>query len=92
VNDRIIELRRAIYHFLDEEILGKPEDERSKIEDLVVESGRAFGDALLRLGNGTATRRVDTNVTSLLSNYNELNRRDLDIQAIGMIRRAPGER
>jgi hypothetical protein len=93
VNEKVQELRRAIYHFLDEAIVCKPEDERSKIEDLVVETGRAFGDALLRYSNGTlATRRVDDNVTSLMKNYNELNRRDLDIQAIEMVRRPPGER
>jgi hypothetical protein len=44
----IQELRRRIYHLLDENILFKPEEQRDKIEDLVAEMGRAFGDLLLR--------------------------------------------
>ena len=88
------ELRSQIHHFLDAHVLTKPEGDRTKLEDLVVETGRTFADALLRFCHDPSIssvraadmREADKDVTSLLRSYNEINRREVDIAAISMIR------
>jgi len=86
----IQELRRAVLHFLDDAVLYKDEEARTKLEDLVVETGRAFADALHRYAlqhdqcaEPTAPAKA---VTDILRAYNEINRREVDIAAIDAVR------
>jgi len=94
--NKVQDLRRAVLHFLDDEILCKDEDARSKLEDLIVQTGRAFADALhrysLQQGHPSELSAPARAITEILGAYNEVSRREVDIAAMDNVRRSPFER
>ena len=87
-----VSLRSQVYRFLDQ-ILRKPEESRTDLDKLLLATGRAFADGLLRYEGGPG--EVDQSglrITTLLQSYNVVNaeekRRNLDAEAIEMFREA----
>ncbi len=90
--EQIQGLRKTILHWLDDNILTKEEEARSKLEDLILQTGRAFADALYRYAlsqnpGSEEIRAPGRAVTEVLRAYNEINRREVDIAAIEAIRK-----
>jgi hypothetical protein len=96
------QLCELIDQFLRERILTKPEEDRTKREELMLETGRAFYDVLVRESSAHAQPAqseppgYEQQVTKLLKQYNSINadyaRRDADAEAIAIFRRPNGER
>ncbi len=68
-----------INNFLEREILSKHVDDRTKKEDLLLETGRAFADGLVRYRCGEnpetgAMARTESALVGGLRAYNEVNR------------------
>ena len=90
-----ITLRQQINEFLDDQILCKPEEQRSSLDEAVLEHGRAFADILLRLRSGNQiVKPHEAAVTRLVRGMNEINReydlRNLDAEAIAEFRKPRG--
>ena len=89
-------LSDRIHEFLENQILSKPEEERTKRDDLLLQTGRAFEDILLRHERAHArdesSEPYEETVTSLLKSYNTINRRydleNVDIDMAAVIRKA----
>jgi hypothetical protein len=96
LKDQIYELRRSILRFLDETVLQNPDEQRTQLDNLLLESGRAFTDALVRYsravqtGGGGSAPGYSKNLTSVLRSYNEINRehalRNADADALATFR------
>jgi hypothetical protein len=93
VDKRIHEPRRDILRFLDEAVLIKDEKERTQLDDLLLEAGRAFTDALVRYARGTQARGAtgaEASFTRLARGFNAINReyaiRNQDAEALATFR------
>lgn len=96
MKEKIHDLRRSILRFLDETVLQNPEEQRTQLDNLLLESGRAFTDALVRYsravqtGGGGVTAPYSKSLTSVLKSYNEINRehalRNADVDALATFR------
>jgi hypothetical protein len=85
-------LREQVIEFLDEAVLCKPEEERTRRDEQLLQYGRAFADVLLRHEQVAAPLTVhEEAVTGLLAEYNEINReydlRNLDAETLATFRR-----
>ncbi len=90
------ELILALQKFRDR-ITAKPEDDRTKRENLIVEMCQALEEQVRRYdvhGPAAATRQTDDSVSSILRVYNEVNREhdlvDADISLAAAIRKGKG--
>ncbi len=96
MSETIHDLRRSILRFLDETVLQKPDEQRTQLDNLLLESGRAFTDALVRFqraqqgGGAPATTAYSKSVSQVLRSYNEINRehalRNADAEALATFR------
>lgn len=89
-------LRELIDKWLQEEIFAKPEDERTKRDELIIEAAATLNGLLRRHEARThdAPRHVsDESVVGVLRSYNEINREydlfDVDISLAERIRQGP---
>jgi hypothetical protein len=87
------QLMELIEAYLKADILSKPEEDRSKLDELLLEAGRAFADLLFRKaasGRDESTQPYEDQVAKLLGSYNDLNRqyarREIDIRALRVFR------
>jgi hypothetical protein len=91
------QLRGQIQDFLDDEIRSKPEEERTRRDEMLLAHGQAFSDVLLRHRSEAAVQPTpaEESVTSLLKTYNVINRehamRDADVDAIEHFRNPKGK-
>lgn len=93
MDQKIHELRRNILRFLDERVLVKSKEQRTELDELVLQSGRAFTDALVRCERGTDggyKTGAEDPFLALAKGYNAINydraRRDKDAEAMAMFR------
>lgn len=95
MDQSIHELRRSILRFLDKTVLQKSDEQRTQLDNLLLESGRAFTDALVRFeraaqGGGSETTSYSKGVSAVLRSYNEINRehaiRNADVEALATFR------
>jgi hypothetical protein len=88
-------MRTDILRFLDNAVLIKPEDQRTPLDVLLLDTGRVFTDALLRYeragkGAENVPPKHARTVTDVLRSYNEINRehaiRNVDVEALEAFR------
>jgi polyhydroxyalkanoate synthesis regulator phasin len=89
------QLCEAIDQFLKHQVLSKSEEDRTKREQLLLETGRAFYDVLVRQAQANATPQeepasYEQQMTEILRSYNEVNRlhdlADVDVKAMSAMR------
>lgn len=88
------QLCEDIDQFLKIQVLSKPEEDRTKREQLLLETGRAFYDVLVRQAQAHAAPHEPANyeqqMTEILRSYNEVNRlhdlADVDVTAMSAMR------
>jgi hypothetical protein len=73
----VASLREQIDEWLEKEIFAKPEDERTRRDELIIEAAAALNNLLRRheaRTQDTSRRVADEGVVSVLRAYNEINR------------------
>lgn len=67
-------LRRSILRFLDEQVLAKADDQRTPLDNLIDQTGRAFTDALARYERIAAPipDQLAKQIASMLSGYRKI--------------------
>lgn len=90
-------LREQVEEFLERTVLRKPEEERTKRDEQLLEHGRAFADILFRHEKAEQSQLAphEEAVTRLLKSANAINReyelRDLDAEALAVFRKGQGK-